>query len=307
MPTTYNDQAYAVDIANVTVGDPMTVISTVIVDVNDDGLIDTSDTIDGLAVTAVWNGDTITVDGVLITGATVNLSDGSSRFLALDGSILANGTTDATTIVNTSTNFPASQLFPICFTRGTHILTEYGERRIETLQTGDLVETLDHGLQPIRWIGRTTAVGLGKFAPVRIRKGALGNSRNLTVSQQHRILLRGGTVRNYLGHPECLTAAKHLTDIEGVDIIDRAQVDYYHILFDQHQIVMADNLWCESLHPGDQTMASSKETRDELIALFPELADIDICRQRPTVRPVIPGQDARALPNRGPELCLATQ
>ncbi|MBL9056263.1 MAG: Hint domain-containing protein, partial [Rhodobacteraceae bacterium] len=41
----------------------------------------------------------------------------------------------------------------ICFLRGTRITTPDGPRAIEDLAEGDLVTTLDHGPQPIRWIG----------------------------------------------------------------------------------------------------------------------------------------------------------
>lgn len=43
--------------------------------------------------------------------------------------------------------------FAVCFTAGTMIATPDGERAIETLKVGDLVETLDNGPQAIRWIG----------------------------------------------------------------------------------------------------------------------------------------------------------
>ena len=42
---------------------------------------------------------------------------------------------------------------PVCFTRGTLIKTDQGERPIEDLLAGDMVLTMDHGYQPIRWIG----------------------------------------------------------------------------------------------------------------------------------------------------------
>jgi hypothetical protein len=41
-----------------------------------------------------------------------------------------------------------------CFTAGTLIDTPTGAKPVETLRTGDLVHTLHHGPQSIRWIGK---------------------------------------------------------------------------------------------------------------------------------------------------------
>ncbi len=40
----------------------------------------------------------------------------------------------------------------VCFATGTKIATQHGEMPVKTLKVGDMVMTLDHGLQPIRWI-----------------------------------------------------------------------------------------------------------------------------------------------------------
>ena len=60
----------------------------------------------------------------------------------------------------------------------------------EKLAAGDMVVTMDHGPQPIRWIGSSKRPDR-QLAPILIRKGALGNTRDLRVSPQHRMLLSG--------------------------------------------------------------------------------------------------------------------
>ena len=65
----------------------------------------------------------------------------------------------------------------ICFASGTNILTSAGEVAIEDLQVGQLVATLDHGLQPLRWVGSRKVSAAGKLAPIVIRAGVLGNKR----------------------------------------------------------------------------------------------------------------------------------
>ena len=45
---------------------------------------------------------------------------------------------------------------PLCFASGTLIATDRGLVAVEDLETGDMVMTADDGLQPLRWIARTS-------------------------------------------------------------------------------------------------------------------------------------------------------
>jgi hypothetical protein len=165
-------------------------------------------------------------------------------------------------------------LLVVCFTKGTLIETPQGPRYVETLQAGDLVNTLDDGPQPIRWLGSRTVAGTGPNAPVRIKAGALGNLRNLRVSQNHRMLVSGHAAELLFGQAEVLVAAKHLVNDETICIEPCAQVEYVHFLFDAHQVVFAEGCPAESLYPGAQTLdLVAEESRDEIIALFPELQE----------------------------------
>ncbi|MCR9148164.1 MAG: Hint domain-containing protein, partial [Rhodobacteraceae bacterium] len=161
----------------------------------------------------------------------------------------------------------------ICFTPGTRILTGQGERPVETLRIGDLVVTRDQGLRPIRWIGKRTVTGQGRFAPVRVGANALDGSRGgLLVSQQHRILFTGYRAELLFGDPEVLVAAKHLVD--GRDVVEEPcdKVTYIHIMFDHHEVIYADGIATESFHAGDIGMSAvSEAAREELFEIFPEL------------------------------------
>lgn len=183
---------------------------------------------------------------------------------------------------------------PICFTRGTLIETPQGPRFIETLHEGDMVNTLDHGAQPIRWIGRRRVPARDGMAPVRIAAGALGNIRDLMVSQNHRMLVRGARAELLFGESEVLIAAKHLTDGKAIRIEEGGSVEYIHFLFDRHEIVFAEGCPSESLFPGQQTLGSvDAEARSEIMALFPELGTRDCIGQ--TARPAMRGFEAQAL------------
>ena len=169
-----------------------------------------------------------------------------------------------------------------CFTTGTLIDTAIGLRPIEDLRPGDMIRSRDRGWQPLRWIG---AARLGParldlqpaLRPIRIRAGALGPGlpeRDLTVSPQHRVLIRSVIAARMFGQAENLVAAKHLTTLPGIDILDPpGGVTYWHMLFDRHEVICSNGAWSESLFTGPQAMKSlGAAARREILSLFPELS-----------------------------------
>jgi Ca2+-binding RTX toxin-like protein len=195
-----------------------------------------------------------------------------------------------------------------CFTPGSLILTDRGERRVEDLSAGDRVLTRDNGYQVIRWIGRRelSAADLAlrpEFAPVRIARGALGNQlpeRDMMVSPQHRMLICGAAAEMFFGEHEVLVAAKHLVGQAGIgQVTPQDGISYIHMLFDRHEIVRADGAWSESFQPGDMTLnGMDAAQREELFALFPELRDPDLRdkdRLYPAARTTLKAHEARVL------------
>ena len=161
-------------------------------------------------------------------------------------------------------------------TTSTQLATPNGPQMIETLRVGDLVETLDHGAQPIRWIGRSTVLPIGKMSPVCIAKGALGcglPKRELRVSQQHRMLVRSPIIKRMTGSDEALIAAKFLGPMAGIDLKpDIMPVTYLHLLFDCHEIVVAEGAPTESLFPGPQALQMlGPDCSDQLNTLLPQM------------------------------------
>lgn len=170
-----------------------------------------------------------------------------------------------------------------CFATGTLIQTAQGVQRVESLGEGDLVLTRDHGHQPLRWSGgaHVTPEGLEmrpNLRPILIRKGALGSgipATDLVVSPQHRILVRSRIAHRLFEDAEILVAAKHLTGLPGIDVIVPPDgVTYFHLLFDQHEIVLSNGAWTESLYTGRQALQMvSNAARREILSLFPELEE----------------------------------
>ncbi len=185
----------------------------------------------------------------------------------------------------------------VCFVEGTRIRTENGEVAIEDLQVGDLVETAGNGLQPIRWIGHRTVRAESSFAPVCIAKGALGNSRDLLVSPEHRMVVSGARTAALFSEEEVLVPAKALIDGDRIYRKTGGEVTYYHILFDAHEVIFAEGAPSESLLLVDGMMpyrGFSKETLDEVLSLFPELNG-KLPESVPVARPVLSLAEAKLL------------
>ncbi len=169
----------------------------------------------------------------------------------------------------------------ICVMLGTLIGTPGGLVPVEDLQVGDLVLTVDGRAEAIRWIGsrRLTAGELLRdpsLRPVRIAAGAFGPdrpARDLSVSPQHRVLLSGWRAELFFGEETVLAPAKGLVDDRAVRI-DREvdDVEYFHLLFDRHEIILTEGLPTESFYPGPHSLRElDTSARAELLRLFPQL------------------------------------
>lgn len=177
----------------------------------------------------------------------------------------------------------------VCFTGETLIATPAGLRPIESLCIGDLVQTLDDTGRPISWIGsrhfdRNMLDRHENLRPVRITAGALGNGlpqRDLLVSRQHRVLVSSKVATRMFGVSDVLVAAIKLTTLPGIFVdADVDEVTYYHMLFDAHEVVYAEGTPAESLYMGSEGLrAMPPASRDEILAIFPELARLDVLPQ----------------------------
>lgn len=169
-------------------------------------------------------------------------------------------------------NLENNSFAPVCFAAGTRIQTDRGLRQIEDLAAGDLLQTLDQGLVPVRWVGGASVPGTGRNAPVRIQPQVLGNTRALVVSQNHRILVTGPMAELLFGDHEVLVAAKHLVNDTTIRITPCNSITYYHLLLDEHQVIFAEGTPSESLYLGECALDSYvPAVQDELIALRPDV------------------------------------
>lgn len=194
-------------------------------------------------------------------GNTVDYSD-NARFAPNSSMTVQGASEDSYTYDNTGI---------VCFAAGTHIMTPRGEVLIESLRPGDLVNTADHGPQPLLWIGQrhvcdAELTANEELRPVMITKGALGNNRDLLVSRQHGMMV---------GDDHLVRAIHLARDMSGVRIANgKREVTYVHLFFAQHEIVFAEGIASESFYPGPTALRMlSAKSRAELNQLVPALAD----------------------------------
>src|SRR5690606_11803499 len=127
----------------------------------------------------------------------------------------------------------------VCFATGTLIDTDRGPRPVHLLRVGDMIRTRDHGMQPLRWLGgrqlsASELAGQTRLHPIRVAAGALGPgmpARDLTVSPQHRLLVRSAIAERMTGAPEVLIAAVHLLGHPGIERIAAETIGYWHLMF----------------------------------------------------------------------------
>jgi len=179
----------------------------------------------------------------------------------------------------------ASYATPICFGPGTRIAVPGGTRAVEDLKVGDLVRTKEGGAEPIHWIGQRSFPAVGAFAPVVFAPGAIGNRRELRLSQQHRVRVTGWQAQLYFASDCVWVPAKHFLNRPDVTLATGGEITYTHLLLDGHRTLIAEGVEAESLHPGDVAMETlAPEARAELLAIFPELADLEVATAYPALR-----------------------
>ncbi len=216
-------------------------------------------------------GSQITVISVIIDGNYERfffVTDGSGTMALMEQ--FGNGAV-ALTDVDTS----PTEVF-ICYAAGTDILTPTGDRKVETLQPGDRVMTLDNGPQDILWT-RVNEQPLEQVAPdakpVLIKAGALGAgrpARDLIVSPQHRILVGGqGQLDGAFPH-EVFVPAKALTGLPGVRFMaGKCTITWIHFACAHHEVVTANGCTSESLLLGPMVVQGlTAKEKAHLAALF---------------------------------------
>ncbi|WP_156121780.1 Hint domain-containing protein [Halocynthiibacter namhaensis] len=237
------------------------------------------------------------------------------QWSGIDYMVLTGGSVSVGQTITGTANGPAPNAGPtdystlpdfVCFAAETLIETPAGARRIDTLTSGDLVVLANGSVKPIRWIGKRVLSpddlkDAPHLRPIRIGAHSFGRNsptQDVHLSPQHRIAVTSGALEMLMEHPVMLTSAKAVLGRTGVEQNqDVQEVTYFHMMFDQHEMLNVCGLMCESFYPGTVSMdALSNDVRAELFELFPDL-ETDDASYGPTVLPVMKPFEAQIVLN----------
>ncbi len=176
---------------------------------------------------------------------------------------------------------------------GALIATPEGGRAVEGLKVGDLVETMDHGPQPIRWIGTKSQKAAGDLAPIQVPAGVLGAQQTLKVGPQQRLHLAIPMMDLLFGFADGLAEAGDLVDGAALTQSEGEVVQYFQLLFDEHQIIWANGVATESLlQDKPEGQPSSATAPSDISRFFPDLIDSPP-RNGQAARPLLERHEAR--------------
>ncbi|TCA05234.1 MULTISPECIES: Hint domain-containing protein [Rhizobium] len=151
---------------------------------------------------------------------------------------------------------------PNCFLRGTAILTDCGEKPVEDLRIGDRVALPDGSTRPVKWVGRQSFKKSGArwhkdVVPIRVSRHALDGQTphsDLYLSPGHALYLNG-----------ILIQVKDLVNGKSIAWVTPAanvSIEYYAIMLDTHEVILAEGAETESFH--------LKNSNHENFCNFPE-------------------------------------
>ncbi|MBM7066075.1 Hint domain-containing protein [Actibacterium sp. 188UL27-1] len=248
-------------------------------------------------------------------GADFELTDGATTFacwrlathLVFDGPVPQPGTVLLVTQATRRKPMARGNGGVICFVEGTPIGTPRGPVPVERLRAGDKVLTRDNGAQSICWRGARHFSGADLYdaphqRPIRLRAGSIGVDRpdgDLLVSPDHRVMIEGPGARALFDTPEVLVRAEDLLTQPGVATELRLHhVTYVHLAMEQHEILWAAGVPCESFDPQVADFSALEaEDRAALEKVFPDWS-LPEGRQRPTARRVLTLSEAVILGHR---------
>ncbi|PTM97135.1 Hint domain-containing protein [Rhodovulum imhoffii] len=257
------------------------------------------------AVTLTNTNTGTVIDAYTVNGGTVTTTEGAGSGVTTSpsGSAGPNQSVQWDVFGNRTFGTLTPDDAVLCFDSNAMIQTTRGEIRAGDLEVGDLVATMDHGYQPILWVHETEMlpeiqVENPKVWPIRISQGALGANhprKDLTVSPQHRIVLRSMICERMFGTTEVLVNAKSLLAVDGVTQEQPTEKFYYvHVLLERHEIIFANGHPSESLLPGEMVLEALTQNDREILKNALSETALSSKLIKP-VRPIVKGREVKKM------------
>ena len=96
-----------------------------------------------------------------------------------------------------------------------------------------------------------------------IKAGTLNNTNDLWLSPDHRLFIYQRRDALGAGRSEILVKARHLVNGNTVTQQDGGFIDYFQLLFDQHEIIYAEGIAAETLLVDTRTRPALTDTVSE--------------------------------------------
>lgn len=91
------------------------------------------------------------------------------------------------------------------------------------------------------------------------------------------MLVQSKIAERMFGTSEVLLPAIKLVGLPGIFVDeDVDSVEYFNLLFERHEVLFSEGAQSESMYTGPEALKSiSDEAREEILALFLEIADLE--------------------------------
>jgi len=139
-----------------------------------------------------------------------------------------------------------------CFASETPILTPDGYVPIQQLKPGDRVTNLDGQPRNVLWVGGRVVPARGRFRPIRLNAPYFGLRADVVVAPEARLMVDGPEVE-YLFNSEAVLVEAHDLLHTGFAALETTgeTIRYYHVLLDDHDMLVVAGAPMESLFIGD--------------------------------------------------------
>lgn len=228
------------------------------------------------------NGEDLRGEQVII----ITTEEGDRLFFLPDGSVSAATMEDFPNGAHALTDYDETSNILVCFAQDTQIATATGEVAVQDLRIGDQLRTHDGRLVPLRWVAKRHISGAELAAtpalrPIRFAKGCMGRNtpnRDLLVSPQHRVLITDSQNAMHFGTDTVLVPAKYLLGALTEQTCPTEGVTYYHLLCDQHDMLISNGMTTESYQPSIHAIgAMESDTRLDFYAQIPRALRQKVC------------------------------